>query len=1059
MIGHGRAVDWFWMGVVTALVVPTLYILAGAMLCALLHIVAVAASRTARPALLAFAAMCVFAALAAMFSAEFLQAASSAAYIRAVKLNIDCLFAANAALAAFIALYVGHTGPSARRVLGAYGALCAAAIITNELRPYGLQYQQFRFITHVRLPWGETLTQGVGANRGPFFLGAAVIYGSLIYAVAALWAHYRRTRSLGTLWLLIAQLCFLPIAVVGLLVRLSVLHGVEPGPLGFLLVTAAMSAALMWETERTLRLSEQRFRVLFERAPAAMVAVEPRAGRIVQANAMARELSGYRAEELLTKTFADLTSTPKLPQAVRAFVELTEGSVDEHHLEWAMRRKDGQVRLTDCAVSSQRDTDGAVVSLVACVIDITERKRIEAALQRESAKNLAFLRNASDGIHILDRHGILIEASDSFCDMLGFPREALIGEHVSTWDAKFTREQLEEIFREDFDSYRRRMLETRHRRSDGTVFDVEVSSVVVTLQDAPVLFNSSRDITSRKQADARLRESEMRLRTLIEQSPVAISFSRDGITLDVNARYVEMFGYASAAEVRGTRYLERIAPSARPAVQEIIRQRHAGAEAPDAYETVGLRQDGSEFPLLVTARRIEVAEGPLTLACMLDFTERKQFEERIRHLAFFDQLTRLPNRELLQDRLRQAVSTNLRAERHGALLLFGLDHFKSVNDTLGHAAGDALLQQVAVRLAAEVRDGDTVARMGGDEFMVLLADLGTQDWAAAAQAESFGLKILRALSEPFGPFADRVHISCSVGATLLPGRRHSEQDLIQQADIALNEAKSAGPGSLRFFDPSMQHLVSARVALEGELRKAVSAGQFLLHYQLQVDQNRTVIGAEALLRWRHPVRGLVPPAEYIAIAEETQMILPIGEWVLDTACAQLAAWSADACTRELTLAVNVSPLQFQQPRFAEQVRAAIARHGVAAERLKLEITETMLQGDLERTIRTMRALKAEGVQFSLDDFGTGYSSLQYLKQLPLDQLKIDQTFVRDIVTDPNDRAIVATIIAIARHLGLDVIAEGVESAEQLEVLRECGCARYQGYLFGRPVEAERLFGT
>ena len=304
-----------------------------------------------------------------------------------------------------------------------------------------------------------------------------------------------------------------------------------------------------------------------------------------------------------------------------------------------------------------------------------------------------------------------------------------------------------------------------------------------------------------------------------------------------------------------------------------------------------------------------------------------------------------------------------------------------------------------------------------------------------------------------------MHISCSVGATLLPGRRHSEQDLIQQADIALNEAKSAGPGSLRFFDPSMQHLVSARVALEGELRKAVSAGQFLLHYQLQVDQNRTVIGAEALLRWRHPVRGLVPPAEYIAIAEETQMILPIGEWVLDTACAQLAAWSADACTRELTLAVNVSPLQFQQPRFAEQVRAAIARHGVAAERLKLEITETMLQGDLERTIRTMRALKAEGVQFSLDDFGTGYSSLQYLKQLPLDQLKIDQTFVRDIVTDPNDRAIVATIIAIARHLGLDVIAEGVESAEQLEVLRECGCARYQGYLFGRPVEAERLFGT
>ncbi|MGC8522244.1 MAG: putative bifunctional diguanylate cyclase/phosphodiesterase, partial [Steroidobacteraceae bacterium] len=537
-----------------------------------------------------------------------------------------------------------------------------------------------------------------------------------------------------------------------------------------------------------------------------------------------------------------------------------------------------------------------------------------------------------------------------------------------------------------------------------------------------------------------------------------ISFSRDGMTLDVNARYVEMFGYRNAAEVVSTAYLERIAPRARAAVRAIVQRRHAGLDVPDQYETIGLRQDGSEFPLLVSARRIELADGPLTVACMLDFTERKQFEERIRHLAFFDQLTRLPNRELLQDRLRQAVSACSRASRYGALLLIGLDNFKSVNETMGHGAGDALLQQVAARLAAEVREGDTVARMGGDEFMVLFEDLGSQPWAAAALAETFGLKIVRALSAPYDPFGDQVHVSCSVGATILPGQRLSAEELIQQADIALNQAKGAGRGTLRFFDRHMQQVVSSRVALEGELRKAVLAGQFVLHYQPQVDQEGNLIGAEALLRWNHPVRGLVAPGEYIALAEETQMILPIGEWVLDAACAQLAAWAGQAGTRDLTLAVNVSPLQFQQTQFAEQVRAAIARHGIAAERLKLELTETMLQGDLQRTIYTMRTLKEEGVQFSLDDFGTGYSSLQYLKQLPLDQLKIDQTFVRDIVTDPNDRAIVATIIAIARHLGLDVIAEGVESHEQLQVLRECGCGRYQGYLFGRPVEA-RLFGT
>ena len=1044
---------------VIALVVPTLYLLAGAMLCAVLHILAAAVPRAGRPALLALAAMGLFAALAAIFSAESMRAADAAEFLRALKLNVDCIIVATWAATAFIALYVGHSGRIARAVLTAYAVSCLALIVANEVSPFGLQYAQFTGVSHLRLPWGELIVRGVGRSGPATFLAAALIYAMLPYAVGALWAHYRRTRRREALGLLVAELCFVPLAVAGLLVRLSVLRGFEPGPFGFLLVTGAMSAAVMWERQHALRLSEQRLRVLFESAPAAMMAVEPREGRIVQANAVARALSGYGADELARMTFTDLTIEAERPQAMRQFLELRDGRAAERRLEWSLIGKDARVRVTDCAVSCQKDAAGNVVSLIACLIDITERKRIEAALQREGDKNLAFLRNASDGIHILDPKGNLIEASDSFGEMLGYEREQLIGMHVSQWDALFSPEQLEAILRDRFQWHRRASLETRHRRRDGTVFEVEVSSVAMILQGTPVLFNSSRDITARKQAETRLRESEMRLRTLIEQSPVSISFSRDGITLDVNARYVEMFGYTSAAEVRGTAYLERIAPQARPAVREIVRARHAGLDAPSEYETVGQRQDGSEFPLYVTARRIEVADGPLTVACMLDFTERKQFEERIRHLALFDQLTRLPNRELLQDRLRQALSASLRAGRHGALLLFGLDNFKSVNESMGHTVGDALLQQVAARLAAEVREGDTVARMGGDEFMVLLEDLGAQPWAAAAQAEMFGVKIMRALSAPYGPFGDHVHVSCSVGATLLPGHRLGAEDLIQQADIALNQAKASGRSTLRFFDPRMQQVVSSRVALEGELRKAVAAGQFMLHYQPQVDEQHNVIGAEALLRWNHPVRGLVPPAEYIAIAEETQMILPIGDWVLDAACAQLAAWGAEPRAAGLTLAVNVSPLQFQQPQFAEQVRAAIARHGIPAERLKLELTETMLQGDLERTIVTMRTLKEEGVQFSLDDFGTGYSSLQYLKQLPLDQLKIDRSFVRDIVTDPNDKAIVVTIIAIARHLGLDVIAEGVESREQLEALRECGCGRYQGYLFGKPVEPARLFGT
>jgi len=1046
--------------VVIALVVPTLYLLAGVIVCAMLHVLAAAtARRPDRSALLVFVGMGLFAALAAIFSAQSMQAGTGAQFLRALKLNIDCIIVATGCVAAFVALYVGHHGRRARALLGAYAAGCVALIVANERSPYGIQYRRFSGLTRLRLPWGETVTRGVGQSGLPTFLGVLLLYGVMIYAIWALWGHYRRTREPGARWLLIAQACFVPLAVLGLLVRLAIVHGFEPGPLGFLLVTAAMSAAVMWETQHALRLSEQRFRVLFERAPAAMVAIDAASGRIVQANAVACALSGYEAHELIGKTVGELSEATQSPETSERFAALRAGTREEQRLEWILRDRSGAPHVTDCSVTVQRDTAGRVGALIACLIDVTERKRMESALQRESGKNLALLRNSSDGVHIVTPTGHVIEASDSFCEMLGYPREQVIGMHVSQWDALFTPEQLVAILHDRFGEPRRTTLETRHRRRDGSVIEVEVSSVAVQLGDTPVLFNSSRDITARKHAETRLRESEMRLRILIEQSPVGISFSRDGITFDVNARYAEMFGYRSAAEVLDTPYLDRIAPRARPAVREIIERRRAGREAPAEYETVGLRRDGSEFPVFVSARRIVLEEGPLTIACMLDFTERKQFEDRIRQLAFFDQLTRLPNRELLQDRLRQAISACVRTGRHGALLQFGLDNFKSINETLGHAAGDALLQQVATRLAAEVRDGDTVARMGGDEFMVLLEDLGPQPWAAAAHAESFGLKIMRLLASPQGSLGDQVHVSCSVGATLLPGHQMGAHDLIQQADIALNQAKEAGRNTLRFFDPNMQKLVSSRATLEGELRRAVGAGQFLLHYQPQVDGSGRCIGAEALLRWNHPVRGLVPPGEYIALAEETQMILPIGEWVIDTACAQLATWRDAPATRELTLAVNVSPLQFQQPQFAEQVRRAIARHGIEARRLKLELTETMLQGDVQKTVMTMRRLKEEGVQFSLDDFGTGYSSLQYLKQLPLDQLKIDQTFVRDIVTDPNDRAIVATIIAIARHLGLDVIAEGVETQAQLEVLRECGCSRYQGYLFGRPAEAQRLFGT
>ncbi|MGA7594691.1 MAG: EAL domain-containing protein [Gallionella sp.] len=434
-----------------------------------------------------------------------------------------------------------------------------------------------------------------------------------------------------------------------------------------------------------------------------------------------------------------------------------------------------------------------------------------------------------------------------------------------------------------------------------------------------------------------------------------------------------------------------------------------------------------------------------------DITESKLVEAEMRKLAFYDSLTHLPNRLLLMDRLQHSLASSARTGKQGALLFLDLDNFKTLNDTLGHEIGDLLLQQVAQRLVSSVRDGDTVARLGGDEFVVVLENLSVQTLAAAEQAESIGEKILSKLSIPYRLAVNDYQNSASVGATLFNGQQTTMEELMKQADIAMYQAKKTGRNALRFFDPQMQASVNRHAAMESELRKAVDQQQFELYYQIQVDNELKSLGAEALIRWKHPGQGLVPPFQFITLAEETGLILPMGTWVLETACAQLKAWQQAARTRDLVLSVNVSAKQFRQPEFISQVKAQVRHHGINPVRLKLELTEGMLLEDIEDTIKTMNILSEIGIQFSLDDFGTGYSSLQYLKRLPLDQLKIDRSFVRDIVTDSSDKAIVKTIIAMAHSLNLDVIAEGVETEAQHRFLFNEGCRHFQGYHFGMPL--------
>jgi diguanylate cyclase (GGDEF)-like protein len=428
----------------------------------------------------------------------------------------------------------------------------------------------------------------------------------------------------------------------------------------------------------------------------------------------------------------------------------------------------------------------------------------------------------------------------------------------------------------------------------------------------------------------------------------------------------------------------------------------------------------------------------------------KRSKDEIEHLAFYDHLTNLPNRLLLMDRLTHALSSSQRTKYHGVMLFLDLDNFKAINDTQGHDVGDQLLQQVAQRLSVHVRANDTVARLGGDEFVVLLENLSKNPIEAAELAKRVGKNLIMQLAQPYF-LSDQSHrSSASVGAALFGADSSNAADLLKQADIAMYRVKELGRNNLCFFDPQMQADINAHAALEADLQIAVVEQQFLLYFQAQVDPFCRVIGAEVLIRWQHPQRGMVPPFSFIPVAEESDVINAIGLWVLKTACQQLASWQQSSTSAHLQLAVNVSARQFRQADFVDVVKEVIRQTGIQPQGLKLELTESLVLDNIDDTISKMSILKSLGVRFSMDDFGTGQSSLSYLTRLPLDQVKIDQSFVRNIGIKPSDGMIVQTIIGMAKNLGLEVIAEGVETSSQQEFLANHGCSLYQGYLFGKP---------
>ncbi|MBI5898895.1 MAG: EAL domain-containing protein [Rhodocyclales bacterium] len=590
------------------------------------------------------------------------------------------------------------------------------------------------------------------------------------------------------------------------------------------------------------------------------------------------------------------------------------------------------------------------------------------------------------------------------------------------------------------------------RRRDGAPFQMAIGYATTQSEGRTLVIITVRDISARKAA-----EIEMRIAaTAFDSNEGMVVTDANGIILRVNRAFSEITGYAADEVVGRNPSLLKSGRHDQAFYREMWhRLLTTGAWEGEIWDR---RKSGEIYPKWLTIAAVRDQAGQIThfVGAHQDITERKRSEDRIVELAYFDQLTGLPNRTLLLDRLRQATATSARSGNYCALLFIDLDNFKSLNDTLGHDQGDLLLKLVARRLRQCVRAGDTVARLGGDEFVAVLLDMGSDLVTAGNHTETVGEKILAELNDAYPLGGHAHHITPSIGVTLFRGEQDAIDDLLKQADLAMYKAKEAGRNAMRFFDPRMETAAHERAGMERDLRLALRAGEFVLHYQALVDADGRVTGAEALVRWSHFRRGLVSPARFIGLAEETGLILPLGDWIVRTACQQLASWSGVRGMENLTLSVNVSAKQFRSQGFVATVLDALGRSGARPGRLKLEITESALAENVEDMIAKMNALKSAGIGFALDDFGTGYSSLSYLKRLPLDQLKIDQSFVRDILVDPNDAAIARTVVALAASLGLGVVAEGVETAEQRDILARMGCRAYQGNFFARPLPIEEF---
>ena len=813
-------------------------------------------------------------------------------------------------------------------------------------------------------------------------------------------------------------------------------------------VVADLSERQKAEEDTRLLLAEME--TIFSNALVGIVHLNQR--RVVSCNRRFEDLFGYAPGELIGKSSETFYASHDTFEQIGVDAYAAIGENRNYATELMLKHKDGSTfwgALTGRAIDPRHPNDGSIWIYA----DITERVQADKLLRESEEVFRRLFEDVKDPL-LLIRDGRFIDCNTATLNFLGYYSKAEFldqrpGEISPSCqpDGRDSDEKAGEMIAIAQQAGCHRF-EWLHLRADGSTVPVEVTLTPVTLGGEVVLHTLWRDITERQLNETRLRL----LAGVFEHSAEAIMItSQDNQILEVNQSFSRLTGY-SADEARGQN--PRLLASGRTTAEEFRLMwqsiRETGYWQGELWDK---RKDGSCYPKWLSIATIRSATGDADyyLGSFTDISERKAAEERISHLAHFDSLTDLPNRANLQGRFEQALAL---ARRDGsspvAVMFLDLDRFKNINDTLGHHLGDVLLLEVARRLASSVRESDVVARLGGDEFVVLLTGI---DSVAATRVAG---KMLDALSKPYRIEGHQLYSTASIGIAIFPGDGESVEVLMQNADAAMYHAKAAGRNNAQFFTASLNDAARDRHELEGDLHLALQRHEFVLHYQPQVTGERRVVGAEALLRWRHPQRGLISPLRFIPMAEDTGLILPIGQWVLETACAQLKLWSDDAMTRELQVAVNVSARQFRQADFIEQVRKVVVSSGIDPTRLKLELTESLVLDNVEDTIEKMNAIKLLGVLFSMDDFGTGYSSLSYLTRLPLDQLKIDRAFVSQLPDNKSDAVIAQTIVTMGRSLGLNVIAEGVETEAQHEFLESHGCHAYQGFLFSRPVPVDEF---